>query len=201
MNTFRTRRPLLVNATQCIQPTLILTDPDQPQSLSRRLDRWKAKITSATSSTTPFFNAPLPRSPWEPSSEGAATTAASLSLHRYHPKVAFTDTYRPRYHPARNSCGWLFSSKMIAVKRLHRNSQQISRLTTARKRALPYLSRAFSRRESPRKRRWNTPNRTTRLPCTNQISVQKTAPPAALRTLSTKASSSLSSRSSPSPSS
>src|ERR1700749_3195192 len=29
MNTFRTRRPLLVNATQCTRPTLILTDCGQ----------------------------------------------------------------------------------------------------------------------------------------------------------------------------
>ena len=29
MNTFRTRRPLLVNATQCLHPTLILTDSGQ----------------------------------------------------------------------------------------------------------------------------------------------------------------------------
>ncbi len=29
MNTFRTRRPLLVNATQCLHPTLIHTDSGQ----------------------------------------------------------------------------------------------------------------------------------------------------------------------------
>ena len=29
MKTFRTRRPLLVNATQCLHPTLILTDSGQ----------------------------------------------------------------------------------------------------------------------------------------------------------------------------
>jgi hypothetical protein len=29
MHTFRTRRPLLVNATQCLHPTVILTDSGQ----------------------------------------------------------------------------------------------------------------------------------------------------------------------------
>jgi len=50
------------------------------------------------------------------------------------------------------------------------------------------LSRASNTRESFRKRRCNTPNRTTRLPCTNQTSAPKTAFPPAPRTPSTKAS-------------
>jgi hypothetical protein len=69
MNTFRTRRPLLVNATQCLHPTLILTDAGQrkayPGDWIIEGENRERYIVDNT-----FFQRTFAPIPWEPSSEG-----------------------------------------------------------------------------------------------------------------------------------
>src|SRR6266403_1834308 len=69
MNTFRTRRPLLVNATQCLHPTLILTDSGQrkayPGDWIIEGENHERYIVDNT-----FFQRTFAPIPWEPSSEG-----------------------------------------------------------------------------------------------------------------------------------
>jgi hypothetical protein len=69
MNTFRTRRPLLVNATQCLHPTLILTDSGQrkayPGDWIIEGENHERYIVDNT-----FFQRTFAPIPWEPSDEG-----------------------------------------------------------------------------------------------------------------------------------
>jgi hypothetical protein len=69
MNTFRTRRPLLVNATQCLHPTLILTDSGQrkayPGDWIIEGENHERYIVDNT-----FFQRTFAPIPWESSSEG-----------------------------------------------------------------------------------------------------------------------------------
>jgi hypothetical protein len=76
MNTFRTRRPLLVNATQCLHPTLILTDYGQrkayPGDWIIEGENHERYIVDNT-----FFQRTFARSAGSPRAK-ATTTAASL---------------------------------------------------------------------------------------------------------------------------
>ena len=69
MNTFRTRRPLLVNATQCTHPTLILTDSGQrkayPGDWIIEGENHERYIVDNT-----FFQRTFAPIPWEPPNEG-----------------------------------------------------------------------------------------------------------------------------------
>jgi hypothetical protein len=69
MNSFRTRRPLLVNATQCLHPTLILTDAGKRQAYpgdwiieGENRERYIVDNT--------FFQRIFAPIDWEPASEG-----------------------------------------------------------------------------------------------------------------------------------
>jgi hypothetical protein len=69
MNTFRTRRPLLVNATQCLHPTLILTDSGQRKAypgdwIIEGENHERYIVDNA------FFQRTFAPIPWEPSNEG-----------------------------------------------------------------------------------------------------------------------------------
>ena len=67
MHTFRTRRPLLVNATQCTKPTVILTDSGQrkafPGDWIIEGENHERYIVDNT-----FFQRTFAPIPWEPSS-------------------------------------------------------------------------------------------------------------------------------------
>jgi len=69
MNTFRTRRPLLVNATQCLHPTLILTDSGQrkayPGDWIIEGENHERYIVDNS-----FFQRTFAPIPWESTSEG-----------------------------------------------------------------------------------------------------------------------------------
>jgi hypothetical protein len=69
VNTFRTRRPLLVNATQCLHPTTILTDSGQrkayPGDWIIEGENHERYIVDNT-----FFQRTFAPIPWTPSSEG-----------------------------------------------------------------------------------------------------------------------------------
>jgi hypothetical protein len=69
MRTFRTRRPLLINATQCLHPTLILTDSGQrkayPGDWIIEGENHERYIVDNT-----FFQRTFAPIPWEPSNEG-----------------------------------------------------------------------------------------------------------------------------------
>ena len=69
MNTFRTRRPLLVNATQCLRPAIILTDSGQRKAypgdwIIEGENHERYIVDNA------FFQRTFAPIPWEPSSEG-----------------------------------------------------------------------------------------------------------------------------------
>jgi len=68
MNTFRTRRPLLVNATQCLTPAIILTDSGQrkayPGDWIIEGENHEHYIVDNT-----FFQHTFAPIPWEPSRE------------------------------------------------------------------------------------------------------------------------------------
>jgi hypothetical protein len=69
MNTFRTRRPLLVNATQCLHPTLILTDSGQRKAfpgdwIIEGENRERYIVDNS------FFQRTFAPISWEPSAEG-----------------------------------------------------------------------------------------------------------------------------------
>ena len=69
MHTFRTRRPLLVNATQCTKPAVILTDSGQrkafPGDWIIEGENHERYIVDNT-----FFQRTFAQIPWEPSTEG-----------------------------------------------------------------------------------------------------------------------------------
>lgn len=69
MNTFRTRRPLLVNAAQCLHPTSILTDSGQRKALPGDWiiegENHERYIVDNT-----FFQRTFAPIRWEPCSEG-----------------------------------------------------------------------------------------------------------------------------------
>jgi hypothetical protein len=69
MNTFRTRRPLLVNATQCQHAAVILTDSGQrkayPGDWIIEGENHERYIVDNT-----FFQRTFAPIPWEPSDEG-----------------------------------------------------------------------------------------------------------------------------------
>jgi hypothetical protein len=69
MNTFRTRRPLLVNATQCQHAAVILTDSGQrkayPGDWIIEGENHERYIVDNT-----FFQRTFAPIPWEPSQEG-----------------------------------------------------------------------------------------------------------------------------------
>jgi hypothetical protein len=69
MNTFRTRRPLLVNATQCTQSTFILTDSGQrkayPGDWVIEGENHERYIVDNT-----FFQRTFAPIAWEPTNEG-----------------------------------------------------------------------------------------------------------------------------------
>ncbi len=71
MNTFRTRRPLLVNATQCLQPTLISPTPARKAYPGDWII--EGENHDATSSTTPSSSAPSRPCHGSPSTKAAAT--------------------------------------------------------------------------------------------------------------------------------
>ena len=69
MNTFRTRRPLLVNAKQCKNPTFIFTDAGERKVLPGDWiiegENHERYIVDNT-----FFQRTFAPIPWEPSNEG-----------------------------------------------------------------------------------------------------------------------------------
>ena len=69
MNTFRTRRPLLVNATQCAQATTIFTDSGHrkafPGDWIIEGENHERYIVDNT-----FFQRTFAPIPWEPTNEG-----------------------------------------------------------------------------------------------------------------------------------
>ena len=69
MRSFRTRRPLLVNATQCLAPAVIHTDAGQRKALP---GDWiiEGENHERYIVDNAFFQRPVAPIPWEPSSEG-----------------------------------------------------------------------------------------------------------------------------------
>ncbi len=84
MNTFRTRRPLLVNATQCIHPTTILTDSGQRKAypgdwiIEEENQRYIVDNT--------FFQRTFAPIPWTPSSEGRHYVVSRSSSLEHQPQ-------------------------------------------------------------------------------------------------------------------